>query len=209
MANVGFMMRPGDDGISPRKRRRISPPQADPYILRQLLDELPLAVEDPNADVYITCVEYWSKALTWFSRVVVLNQPVNCYLKQMTTCTSAPPLRRSCISSACLRIPLINPANRPSFSRRDCPYSSPRAQPRLPANKVSNRLLCFRQSIKPVYSAMALLRSTCYRSSAQHLAIRKSADVAGLVASILTGPRMMKNPRRSWLHSKIELCWSG
>lgn len=54
-------MRPGDDGISPRKRRRISP-QADPYILRQLLDELPLAVEDPSADVHITCVEYWSKS---------------------------------------------------------------------------------------------------------------------------------------------------
>lgn len=68
MANVGFTMRPRDDGISPRKRRRISP-QADPYILRQLLDELPLAVEDPSADVHITCVEYWSKALTFVSYV--------------------------------------------------------------------------------------------------------------------------------------------
>lgn len=56
------MMRPEDDGLSSRKRRRISP-QAAPYILRQLLDELPLATEDPNADVHITCVEYWSKTL--------------------------------------------------------------------------------------------------------------------------------------------------
>lgn len=57
-------MRPEDDGLSPRKRRRISPPQAAPYILRELLNELPLATEDTNADIHITCVEYWSKALS-------------------------------------------------------------------------------------------------------------------------------------------------
>ena len=55
------MMRPEDDAVSPRKIRRITPPQAAPYILRELLADLPLANEDSNADVYITCVEYWSK----------------------------------------------------------------------------------------------------------------------------------------------------
>lgn len=72
-ASTGLMMRPEDDGISPRKRRRISS-QATPYILRQLLDELPLAVEGPGADIYITCVEYWSKDLTRFASYVVLYQ---------------------------------------------------------------------------------------------------------------------------------------
>lgn len=55
------MMRPEDDAVSPRKRRRITPPQAAPYILRELLAELPLATEDTDEDAYITCVEYWSK----------------------------------------------------------------------------------------------------------------------------------------------------
>ena len=67
-------MRPGDDGVSPRKRRRISPSQAAPYVLRQLLDDLPLATEDPDADIHITCVEYWSKVLTRFNHVEVLGQ---------------------------------------------------------------------------------------------------------------------------------------
>jgi hypothetical protein len=50
-----------DDGISPRKRRKITSPNA-PYVLRSLLDQVPLSAEDPTTDdVYITCVEYWSK----------------------------------------------------------------------------------------------------------------------------------------------------
>jgi len=49
-----------DDGVGPRKRRRIGPPGTDPYILRSLFDNVPLATED-SSDVYITCVEYWGK----------------------------------------------------------------------------------------------------------------------------------------------------
>ncbi|RHZ61020.1 hypothetical protein CDV55_103056 [Aspergillus turcosus] len=52
-----------DDGISPRKRRKITSPNA-PYVLRSLLDQVPLSAEDPTTDdVYITCVEYWNDNL--------------------------------------------------------------------------------------------------------------------------------------------------
>lgn len=51
-----------DDGTSPRKRRRIGPPKAAPYILRPLFDQVPLTADDPNDDGYITCVEYWSES---------------------------------------------------------------------------------------------------------------------------------------------------
>ncbi|KAJ5359454.1 uncharacterized protein N7496_011867 [Penicillium cataractarum] len=47
-----------DDGVGPRKRRRIGPPGSEPYVLRSLFDNVPLATDD-NSDVYITCVDYW------------------------------------------------------------------------------------------------------------------------------------------------------
>lgn len=49
-----------DDGVGPRKRRRIGPLGTDPYVLRSLFDNVPLATED-SSGVYITCVEYWGK----------------------------------------------------------------------------------------------------------------------------------------------------
>ncbi|GFF23517.1 transforming growth factor-beta receptor-associated protein 1 [Aspergillus udagawae] len=53
-----------DDGTGPRKRRKITSPKTAPYVLRSLLDQVPLSAEDPTADdVYITCVEYWSDNL--------------------------------------------------------------------------------------------------------------------------------------------------
>ena len=57
------MMASVNDHIGPRKRRRITPPTAAPYVLRSLLDNVPLTSEDSNEDVYITCVEYWGKLL--------------------------------------------------------------------------------------------------------------------------------------------------
>ncbi|KAJ5682622.1 hypothetical protein N7462_005787 [Penicillium macrosclerotiorum] len=51
------MMASGDE-IGPRKRRRIGSPGPEPYVLRSLFDDVPLATDD-SADVYITCVEYW------------------------------------------------------------------------------------------------------------------------------------------------------
>ena len=49
-----------DDGLGPRKRRRLGPPTTDPYILQSLFANVPVATED-DRDVYITCVEYWGK----------------------------------------------------------------------------------------------------------------------------------------------------
>ncbi|KAJ6191139.1 hypothetical protein N7519_001160 [Penicillium mononematosum] len=51
-----------DDGIGPRKRRKVSPPGTVPYLLHSLFEDVPLATEH-SSDVYITCVEYWNENL--------------------------------------------------------------------------------------------------------------------------------------------------
>ncbi|KAJ6145612.1 hypothetical protein N7470_009507 [Penicillium chermesinum] len=51
-----------DGGLGPRRRRRLGPPAAEPYVLRSLFEDVPLATED-SSDVYITCVEYWEQNL--------------------------------------------------------------------------------------------------------------------------------------------------
>ncbi|KAF3481193.1 uncharacterized protein GIQ15_03952 [Arthroderma uncinatum] len=55
----------GSDGdIDPRrKRRRISPPETGPYILRPLLEDVPVQAEDDEGQAHITCVEYWNENL--------------------------------------------------------------------------------------------------------------------------------------------------
>ncbi|TQB77023.1 hypothetical protein MPDQ_005506 [Monascus purpureus] len=49
-----------DGGLTPNKRRKASPPKPSPYVLRLLLDQVPLTADDTNAGSYITCVEYWN-----------------------------------------------------------------------------------------------------------------------------------------------------
>ena len=124
----------------------------------------------------------WNTGVKFWPVLIMLghwNSPVNCPFKQMTTSTSVLPLRRSYTSSAFRRIPLINQANRPLSSHRDCPFSSPKIPPQPQTYRVSNKLSCSQRPIKPVYFAMARSLSTCYRNSARHLAIQKSTTVAG------------------------------
>ncbi|KAJ5490951.1 hypothetical protein N7539_002518 [Penicillium diatomitis] len=47
-----------DDGVGPRKRRKIGSLGSEPYILRSLFDDVPLAT-DESSDVHITTVEFW------------------------------------------------------------------------------------------------------------------------------------------------------
>jgi hypothetical protein len=49
-----------EDSVGPRKRRKVSS-NAAPYVLRQLLDNVPLDSDGSVTDVHITCVEYWSE----------------------------------------------------------------------------------------------------------------------------------------------------
>ncbi|KAL4949419.1 hypothetical protein BDW69DRAFT_75394 [Aspergillus filifer] len=51
------------EGISSRKRRKIDPPKAAPYIFKPLFDQVPVAADDAEGDVHITCVEYWNDNL--------------------------------------------------------------------------------------------------------------------------------------------------
>ncbi|EAS32172.1 TGF beta receptor associated protein 1 [Coccidioides immitis RS] len=52
----------GADGDinGPRKRRRLSPPETGPYVLRQLVDNVPVSTEQGDEGAHITCVEYWN-----------------------------------------------------------------------------------------------------------------------------------------------------
>ena len=44
-----------------RKRRRLSPPEAGAYVLRHVLEDIPLKEDDDDEeDIHITCVEFWS-----------------------------------------------------------------------------------------------------------------------------------------------------
>lgn len=47
-------------GVGSSKRRKLAS-NAAPYVLRQLLDNVPLDSNGGETDVCITCVEYWSK----------------------------------------------------------------------------------------------------------------------------------------------------
>ncbi|RMZ76089.1 hypothetical protein DV737_g4959, partial [Chaetothyriales sp. CBS 132003] len=42
-----------------RKRRRLAPPEPGPYVLRPVLDGVALAADEGQAEVSITCVEFW------------------------------------------------------------------------------------------------------------------------------------------------------
>jgi hypothetical protein len=53
-----------DESAGPRKRRKLSASTAPPYVLRQLLDKVPLAAEEGGPEIHITCVEYWSESFT-------------------------------------------------------------------------------------------------------------------------------------------------
>ena len=50
----------GNDG-RPRKRRKLEAPEPGPYVLRSVLDDIPLKGDDNDEPVYITCVEYFSR----------------------------------------------------------------------------------------------------------------------------------------------------
>ncbi|GKZ16784.1 hypothetical protein AbraIFM66951_008555 [Aspergillus brasiliensis] len=52
-----------EEGISPRKRRKIGPPKAAPYVFRSLFDQVPLNADNDDDDAHITCVEYWNDNL--------------------------------------------------------------------------------------------------------------------------------------------------
>ncbi|WEW54763.1 hypothetical protein PRK78_000188 [Emydomyces testavorans] len=51
------------DVDGPRKRRRLSPPETGPYVLRELVDKIPVSTEDGDKGAHITCVEYWNDNL--------------------------------------------------------------------------------------------------------------------------------------------------
>ncbi|KAI1980210.1 hypothetical protein LOZ53_006669 [Ophidiomyces ophidiicola] len=54
----------GADGDvdGPRKRRKLNPPETGPYVLRQLVDQIPVSAEGDQG-AHITCVEYWNDNL--------------------------------------------------------------------------------------------------------------------------------------------------
>lgn len=45
----------------PSKRQRLSAVESGPYVLRSVLQDIPLNTEQGPGQVSITCVEYWSR----------------------------------------------------------------------------------------------------------------------------------------------------
>ncbi|KAL4876313.1 hypothetical protein BJY04DRAFT_143935 [Aspergillus karnatakaensis] len=52
-----------EEGVNSRKRRKVAPPKAAPYVFRSLFNQVPVAADDAEGDVHITCVEYWNDNL--------------------------------------------------------------------------------------------------------------------------------------------------
>lgn len=46
--------------LPPTNARRLSPPEPEPYVLRHVLEDIPLDPDEGDGDVSITCVEFWS-----------------------------------------------------------------------------------------------------------------------------------------------------
>ncbi|KAL4787423.1 hypothetical protein BJX76DRAFT_4000 [Aspergillus varians] len=52
-----------EEDIISRKRRKIGSHKAVPYVFKPLFDQVPVAADDAEGDVHITCVEYWNDNL--------------------------------------------------------------------------------------------------------------------------------------------------
>lgn len=50
-----------EDGVS-RKRKRKPSASTGPYILRPLVEEVPLSAEEDGTDIQINCVELWGQS---------------------------------------------------------------------------------------------------------------------------------------------------
>lgn len=44
-----------------RKRRRLNPAESGPFVLKPMIENVPLTNEEQSEDVHITCVEFWSR----------------------------------------------------------------------------------------------------------------------------------------------------
>lgn len=47
-----------EDGVTRRRKRKPST-STGPYVLRPLVEDVPLSAEEDAADIQITCVELW------------------------------------------------------------------------------------------------------------------------------------------------------
>ncbi len=74
MLKHGTMTVDDYDGI-PRKRRRLDKPDAQPYVLKPLLQNVRLADDDSADGVHINCVEYWSVCIQ-HQYVISANLPL-------------------------------------------------------------------------------------------------------------------------------------
>ncbi|OAP64442.1 hypothetical protein AYL99_00414 [Fonsecaea erecta] len=53
----------GLDDQRPAKRQKLAAPEPGPYVLRAILEDIPLAADEGDAEISITCVEYWNNNL--------------------------------------------------------------------------------------------------------------------------------------------------
>ena len=52
-------MASSEESATSRKRKRIKLPTTGPYVLKSLLENVPLSADDENGSIEITCAELW------------------------------------------------------------------------------------------------------------------------------------------------------
>lgn len=112
--------------------------QTGPFVLRSLLDNVPLSEDGDNDDIKINCVDYLGMegfSISPCSNMLTLPFQRGIY-------TSVPQPQSSSTSFKSLPVLPTSPLNPSSFSPRDCARVSPRAQSPETPSRVFSRSYC-------------------------------------------------------------------
>jgi hypothetical protein len=143
---------------APGEGQPFTPSREDgPFVLRSLLDDVPLSTDGSQNDVKINCVEYYGAFKACWPKPTgsVLT------LLQSTISTSAQAHRSCCTLSRYLRIPVIAPADLFTSSLRDSLQVMPKYQAPCP---VFNRSYSSPAPARPAYDAIGRSPSTLCRN---------------------------------------------
>lgn len=115
-----------DIPATPTTTRNRRPAESGPFVLRSLLDEVPLSADGGKEDIRINCVDYLG--MLQGSLRLLRTKPANKCLRQTPTSMSEPLPRSSSTSFRSQPIPKTMLVDLPLSSRRDCGQHSPSPQ---------------------------------------------------------------------------------
>lgn len=142
-----------------KQSQQATPTNAGPFVLRPLLQNVPLSAEGGNEDIKISCVDFLGMHLLFTTS----TPPVAQLTETAQTATSmSGPQHPSCFtSSRYLLIPRIRREVPSSSSHQDCVRHTPKPRPHQAAPvQVFNKSSCCREWGKHVFCATGLSLST-------------------------------------------------